>query len=85
MIVSSEVGVSKPHGAIFDAAFAALGGPERSDAVMIGDSLTSDIAGGASYGIDTVVVEPRWRIAAGPHDAFTHEIRDLSELRDLLA
>ena len=83
VIVSSEVGVSKPHGAIFDAAFAALGEPEHRDAVMIGDSLTSDIAGGASYGIDTVWLN-RGGIAAGPHDAFTHEIRDLSELRDLL-
>lgn len=84
VIVSSEVGVSKPHGGIFDAAFAALGEPERGTAVMIGDSLTSDIAGGAAYGLDTVWLNRRG-IDAGPHEPITHEIRDLSELPSVLA
>lgn len=83
VIVSSEVGVSKPHAGIFDAAFAALGEPERGTAVMIGDSLTSDIAGGAAYGLDTVWLNRRG-IEAGPHEPITHEIRDLSELQQLL-
>lgn len=83
VVVSSEVGVSKPNAGIFDAAFAALGEPDRRSTVMIGDSLTSDVAGGTGYGIATVWYN-RHGIAAGPHDSFTHEIRDLAELDDLL-
>ena len=83
VVVSSEVGVSKPHAGIFDAAFAALGDPPKDTTVMIGDSLTSDIAGGAGYGIATVWLN-RHGAAAGPHDSFTHEIRDLAELPTLL-
>jgi FMN phosphatase YigB (HAD superfamily) len=84
VIVSSEVGVSKPHAGIFDAAFTALGAPERGTTVMIGDSLTSDIAGGAAYGLDTVWYNRRG-IDAGPSAPITHEIRDLNELPSLLA
>ena len=83
VIVSSEVGVSKPHAGIFDAAFSALGEPAKDATVMIGDSLTSDVAGGAGYGIATVWFN-RHGTAAGPRDSFTHEIRDLAELPALL-
>jgi 2-haloacid dehalogenase len=83
VIVSSEVGVSKPHAGIFDAAFAALGEPERGTTVMIGDSLTSDVAGGAAYGLDTVWYNRRG-IDACPHEPITHEIRDLSDLTRIL-
>lgn len=83
IVVSSEVGVSKPHAGIFDAAFAALGEPERDSAVMIGDSLTSDVAGGAAYGLATVWLNRRG-IAAGPDAPVTHEIRDLTELTQIV-
>jgi 2-haloacid dehalogenase len=93
VIVSSEVGVSKPHAGIFDAAFAALGvfnavspalgSHKRATTVMIGDSLTSDVAGGAAYGLDTVWYNRRG-IDACPHEPITHEIRDLSDLTRIL-
>ena len=34
-------------------AFSRMGGPAREQVLLVGDSLTSDIAGGAAYGIDT--------------------------------
>lgn len=52
--ISGELGVAKPGPEIFDHTFVALGVSDRSDAVMIGDSLTSDIAGGAAAGVDTI-------------------------------
>lgn len=79
VIVSSEVGVSKPAAGIFDAAFAALGGPDRATALMIGDSLTSDMAGGAGYGLDTAWLNRHGVPADTPHP-ITHELRDLAEL-----
>ncbi len=59
IVISSEVATAKPGSAIFDIAFERLGRPERSSAVMVGDSLTSDMAGGYRYGIATCWYNPR--------------------------
>ena len=53
VIISEEVGAAKPDPAIFDAAFELLGRPPRAKVLLIGDSLSSDIAGGRDYGLDT--------------------------------
>lgn len=79
VVISAEVDTSKPGTAIFDIAFDRLGGPEKSSALMVGDSLTSDIRGGTNYGIATCWYNPLQK-QAGPHDRVTHEIRKLQEL-----
>ena len=79
VIVSSEVGVSKPHAEIFDAAFDAIGRPPRDGALMIGDSLTSDIAGGAAYGVATAWLN-RSGLAPGDAPPFTYELTALNQL-----
>jgi 2-haloacid dehalogenase len=84
VIISSEVGVTKPRREIFDLAFAALGAPAPQTAVMVGDSLSSDIRGGRDYGIATCWFNPHGAIAE-PADAATHEVRALSEICALVA
>ncbi|MDJ0771074.1 MAG: YjjG family noncanonical pyrimidine nucleotidase [Ilumatobacter sp.] len=79
VVISSEVGVTKPRPEIFDVAFEQLGRPSKVSAVMIGDSLTSDIKGGAEYGIATCWFNPNGA-QAGPGDGVTHEVADLAEL-----
>ena len=59
IVISSEVATSKPGSAIFDIAFERLGRPDRASALMVGDSLTSDMAGGHGYGIATCWYNPR--------------------------
>jgi len=80
VVISSEVGVTKPRSEIFDHAFAGLGEPDRATALMIGDSPTSDIAGGRNYGIDTCW----YRRSAVPSDAevvgATYEVTSLDEI-----
>jgi YjjG family noncanonical pyrimidine nucleotidase len=83
IIVSSEVGVTKPRPAIFELAFAALGDPEKSTALMVGDSLTSDIAGGRNVVIATCWYNRHGQVA-DPGAEPTHEISDLSELLTLV-
>lgn len=51
---SDEVGVYKPHAAIFDHALAGLGGVEPGDAVHIGDLRRTDIAGALGMGMLSV-------------------------------
>jgi 2-haloacid dehalogenase len=64
VVISDEVGVAKPEPAIFDLVLAGMGRPDRSRVLMIGDSLTSDIAGGHDAGLDTAWVNPEGE----PHD-----------------
>lgn len=52
--ISGELGMSKPAPSIFDHTLAALDVTDRSAVVMIGDSLSSDIAGGINAGVDTI-------------------------------
>jgi 2-haloacid dehalogenase len=61
IIISEEVGFGKPDGRIFDAAFDCMGRPDKSEVLIVGDSLTSDIQGGLSYGIDTCWFNPEGR------------------------
>ncbi|MYE58601.1 MAG: TIGR01459 family HAD-type hydrolase [Alphaproteobacteria bacterium] len=44
----------KPDGAVFARALEALGSPDPARALMVGDGLRTDVAGGNAYGIDTL-------------------------------
>ncbi|MDQ3003953.1 MAG: YjjG family noncanonical pyrimidine nucleotidase [Chloroflexota bacterium] len=83
LIISEEVGAAKPHAAFFDEARTRTGHPDKSDVLIIGDSLTSDIRGGVGCGIDTCWYNPK--AEARPVDLpITYEIRHLHELLELL-
>ena len=58
VVISEEVGAAKPDPAIFDVAFARMGWPHKTQVLMVGDSLTSDIAGANAYGIDACWFNP---------------------------
>jgi 2-haloacid dehalogenase len=79
IVISAEVGHSKPSARFFDVALETLGNPDRQSALMIGDSLSADIRGAAAYGLATCWYNPHAKIAA-PDDGVTHEISHLSEL-----
>jgi HAD superfamily hydrolase (TIGR01459 family) len=46
----------KPHGNAFDAALASLAGIDRARIAMVGDTLHTDILGGAAAGLSTVLI-----------------------------
>lgn len=52
--ISEEIGASKPDPAFFDSVISYVGDTDLSKYLVIGDSLTSDIAGAVNYGIDSV-------------------------------
>ena len=58
LFISEELGAEKPSAAFFDACFARFPELKRSETAMIGDSLTSDIAGGHAAGLLTVWFNP---------------------------
>ncbi|NOX31982.1 MAG: noncanonical pyrimidine nucleotidase, YjjG family [Actinobacteria bacterium] len=82
LIISGEIGCSKPGAAIFDATFELLG-VDPGGAVMIGDSISSDMRGGFDYGLDTIWFNRRG--AAPPTEiAITHTVASLGQLASLL-
>ena len=58
VFVSQEIGHNKPSKAYFDACFSAIPGFDKEKAMIVGDSLSSDIKGGINAGIKTVWVNP---------------------------
>lgn len=79
VVISAEIGVAKPSREIFDAVFDALDFPDKETALMVGDSLSSDIRGGADYGIATCWYNPHGK-TAGADDGVSHEITHLEQL-----
>jgi 2-haloacid dehalogenase len=81
--ISEEIGFSKPQKEFFDLAFSKIDGFERDKAIIIGDSLQSDILGGKNAGIRTCHYNPQKKenkTGIIPD----HEIKNLSELPRLL-
>jgi len=83
IIISEEIGVAKPDSAYFEIASSRLGNPPKSDILIIGDSLTSDMQGGVNYGIDTCWFNPA-NEARPVHLPITYTISTLRELLDIL-
>lgn len=81
--ISDEVGAAKPDGHIFDVAFISMGNPAKHEVLIIGDSLTSDMQGGISYGIDTCWYNPNGKQHPDQLPV-THEIKELAALVRIL-
>lgn len=54
IFISEQIGCNKPDKCFFDKCFAKIARFDKSQAVIIGDSLTSDIKGGKNAGIKTI-------------------------------
>ena len=82
VFVSQEIGYNKPSKEYFDACFAQIPGFDREKAVIVGDSLSSDIRGGINAGIRTVWVNPGHKDCGAVRPDY--EIEYLSQLEALL-
>ena len=83
VFVSQEIGHNKPSKAYFDACFAAIPDFDPEKAMIVGDSLSSDIQGGINAGIKTCWVNPT-HAAAKAGIRPDYEIEALHQLPALL-
>lgn len=83
IFVSEVLGAEKPDKRFFDLAFAQIAEFDPARAVIVGDSLTSDILGGIHAGICTIWFNPRGN-AALPDIQADFEIKSLKDLPKLL-
>lgn len=81
--VSEEIGFFKPDRRYFDTCFKQISGFDKSKAVMVGDSISSDISGGKNAGIRTVWLN-RFEIKNESEIKPDYEISDISELPELI-
>ena len=58
VFVSQEIGCNKPSKEYFDRCFSQIPGFDAGKAIMVGDSLTSDILGGIQAGMKTCWINP---------------------------
>ncbi len=75
--ISGELGASKPDPAYFDAVCAALGVEDRSKVLVVGDSLTSDIAGARNAGIPCCLYDPKGKHSPEDADFYVQSYEEL--------
>lgn len=83
IFVSEQIGIPKPHKDFFEKCFSMIPGFCKETAVIVGDSLSSDMRGGNNAGIATC-----WYNPAGLKNLsdvkIDYEIRNLNEIWDIL-
>ena len=82
VFISQEIGLNTPDKAFFDRCFDRISGFAPDRALMVGDSLTSDIKGGVNAGLTTVWVNPEHKDCGDIHPDY--EIERLYQLETLL-
>jgi len=83
IFISEEMGANKPDKAYFDACFARINDFNPQRAMIVGDSLSSDIRGGKNAGIYTCWVNPKGKTAP-PESKPDFEIKSVTELEEIL-
>ncbi len=83
VFVSEDIGFAKPHKGYFDYVMGHIQGFDKASAIVIGDSLVSDMAGASAAGLDSL-----WFNRLGKENPkavpFTYEARTYEEMLDIL-
>ena len=82
VFISEKLGCNKPSREYFEACYERIPDFDPEKAIMVGDSLTSDILGGKNGGMKTVWVNPFHRSCGEIHPDF--EIENITHLEKLL-
>lgn len=90
VFVSEDAGAAKPDPRYFDYVFSRIPGFRREQALLVGDSLTSDMLGAQNAGIDSLwyfpqsaQFHPQWEEEAKAL-SITYRAASFGEIRDLL-
>ena len=81
--ISEDIGYEKPHIKYFELIEKQIPDYDPKKAIIIGDSLTSDMQGGINAGIDTCWYNPSGKKA--PADMkLTHIVSNFAQIEDIL-
>lgn len=80
IFISEELGYQKPDPAYFEKVFQQIEDIDLTQALIVGDSLTSDVQGGQNVGVDTAWYNPNGAVNTSSTIKPTHEIKELLAL-----
>ena len=80
IVISEEVGVAKPDPKLIEVALDMLGCKDKSQAVMMGDSLSADIKAAVNAGVDSIFFSPK----GSESDLPTYTVRNHAEALAIL-
>lgn len=82
VFISQDIGFDKPSVEFFEKCFSRIPEFEKTETIIIGDSLTSDIKGGINAGITTVWFNPSYALNSSEciPDYEIHSLYDLDEI-----
>lgn len=83
VFLSEALGAEKPSPAFFEKVFDAIGPVDRSEVMIVGDSLTSDMQGGMNAGIVTCWYNPKGKPVPEGY-RIDYVIQSLNELLSIL-
>lgn len=78
--VSETIGYDKPNVKYFERVHAAIGEPNKARMLMFGDGVTSDIAGGNAFGIDTCLFD----VSGSKRSSADYTVRDFAAALDIM-
>jgi len=78
--ISEDIGFEKPDVRYFEVVAASIPEFSKERCLVIGDSLSSDIAGGRNFGLDTCWYNPKGAIGEG----MTYTVKELSETEKII-
>lgn len=81
VVISEEIGVSKPNPLMVEKALDILGCTDKREAVFLGDSHSADIAAACNAGIDSIWLT---RKGKGQSDKATYIVESLEEAAEVL-
>lgn len=84
LFISQELGVRKPDPLFFDHVCRTLGIADRSQVVVVGDNLGSDILGGNQSGMDTIWYNPHNEALTGPARP-TYTAKNFAEVEAIIS
>lgn len=80
LVISQEEGISKPDGRIVERALERVGCTDKREAVIVGDSLSSDMMAAKNAQVDGIWYNPEGLKNPGDNKYIKAEIRELHEL-----
>ena len=81
--ISEQMGCAKPEKRFFDLVAASIPHFDSKEAIVIGDSLSSDILGGINAGLDTCWFNPKGKNAPADMD-ITYTVTRLSDIQHIV-
>lgn len=82
LFTSNEIGYEKPYKEFYRVCLEKLNNPNKSEVIMIGDSLNADVKGAYEFGIKSIWFNAKQKDISSPYATYT--VDSLLKIKDIL-